>query len=243
MEKLPILKVYDIDYSFIVKNYLNPEMWSKKWTLFQYKGFVFSLRLMRIDCDENKIVFYVYLEDTIDTKKYWDDWDAYPNITQEPVFYSLYVGDVKFLKNKIYTAMKACIERLECKRCKGLDEYQEMIEDRNSEIEVLEKIAEEFLDKNNVHNEEIRNGYIEYYLQNNSYLEEQMKLFVTEKKYKLLTDLYLVLAESQNDEKLIKRVLEEDEEHTNVYEEVKQYMKNLEREEFLDELRDNLEDI
>lgn len=29
MEKLPILKVYDIDYSFIVKNYLNPEMWSK----------------------------------------------------------------------------------------------------------------------------------------------------------------------------------------------------------------------
>ena len=34
-EKLPVLKVYEIDYSFIIKNYLNPEMWSKTWTLFQ----------------------------------------------------------------------------------------------------------------------------------------------------------------------------------------------------------------
>ena len=28
------LKVYDIDYSFIIKNYLSPELWEKTWTLF-----------------------------------------------------------------------------------------------------------------------------------------------------------------------------------------------------------------
>ena len=35
--KLPAIKVYDIDYSFIIKNYLNPEMWQKLGLYFNIK--------------------------------------------------------------------------------------------------------------------------------------------------------------------------------------------------------------
>ena len=31
------IKVYDIDYSFLLKNYLNPEYWNKSWHLFVYE--------------------------------------------------------------------------------------------------------------------------------------------------------------------------------------------------------------
>ena len=41
MDNLPIIKNFEIDYSFIIKNYLNPELWHKKWNLFIYKNFVF----------------------------------------------------------------------------------------------------------------------------------------------------------------------------------------------------------
>ena len=58
--KLPAIKVYDIDYSFIIKNYLNPEMWQKTWTLFQYKTFVVTLRLDSINCQKEKIFFQVF---------------------------------------------------------------------------------------------------------------------------------------------------------------------------------------
>ena len=34
MVVLPIIKVFDVDYSFIIKNYLDPKMWQKEWTLF-----------------------------------------------------------------------------------------------------------------------------------------------------------------------------------------------------------------
>ena len=31
---LPTLKVYEIDYSWIISNYLDKELWDKKWNLF-----------------------------------------------------------------------------------------------------------------------------------------------------------------------------------------------------------------
>lgn len=243
MENLPIIKVYDVDYSFIIKNYLNPEMWSKKWTLFQYKGFVFTLQLVRIDCDENKIVFYVCLEDRLEPHKYWAEWEAYPNRSINGVSYSLKIDDIKFLKNKIYSAMKECIRILEDKACKALCEYQEMRDDKWTEREVLTEVAEQFLNDNNVYNSEIRDVYIENYIENNSRVEEQMQSFINNNRYRLLTDLYLILAESQNDEMLLKIVLNTDNEYTNIYEEVKQYMEYLETEECREKLEDNLEDL
>ena len=40
MDKGLIIKAYDIDYSFIIKNYLDPKLWEKEWTLSMYKELV-----------------------------------------------------------------------------------------------------------------------------------------------------------------------------------------------------------
>ena len=59
MDNLPTIKNFEIDYSFIIKNYLNPELWHKKWNLFIYKSFVFSLELNSIYVQDEKIYFHV----------------------------------------------------------------------------------------------------------------------------------------------------------------------------------------
>ena len=139
--------------------------------------------------------------------------------------------------------MKSCIEQLERNKSKGLEEYQEMRDDKYSERRILEKIAEDFLDDNNVTNQEIRDVYIENYVDNNSHVETRMKEFVDNNKYRLLTDLYMILGNSQQDEGLLEEVLAVDSDYENIYEEVKEYMVQLETEEGQEELKDNLEDI
>lgn len=43
------LKVYDVDYSFIIKNYLASDLWQKTWTLFVYKNVRVTLDLYKIE--------------------------------------------------------------------------------------------------------------------------------------------------------------------------------------------------
>ena len=38
-----VIKRYEVDYSFIIKNYLHESLWNKKWTLFVYKNYTFYL--------------------------------------------------------------------------------------------------------------------------------------------------------------------------------------------------------
>ena len=56
---LPQIKVYEIDYDFIIKNYLDKELWQKKWTLFVYKDNVFTINLHSINCKNNAITFEI----------------------------------------------------------------------------------------------------------------------------------------------------------------------------------------
>lgn len=242
-DNLPIIKVYNIDFSFILKNYLNPEMWTKKWTLFQYKEFVFTLNIARIDCEDEKIVFNIALEDILNVKKYYSEWNAYPNRVLLSVYYSLKIDNLKFLKKKIYSQMVEAIRVLEQRRCQALEEYKEIEDGKYAEESLLREIAEIFLDDNHVYNSDIREAYIEKYLDNNCKIDNRLNDFIISKKYKLLTDLYLIVAESQQDEELIRIILAEDEEYENIYEEVKEYMVQLETQEYKDELAKNLEDI
>lgn len=63
MEYSIVPRVYDVDYSFIVKNYLNPELWDMKWTLFMYKDFIIYLELHSIKCKDKEIWFRLFYND------------------------------------------------------------------------------------------------------------------------------------------------------------------------------------
>lgn len=243
MENLPIIKVYDIDYSFILKNYLNPEMWTKKWTLFQYKEFVFTLNIARINCEDEQIVFNLTLEDVLHPEKYYTEWNSYPNKVILNVYYNLKINDIKILKKKIYTQMIEAIGVLEFRRCYATTDYKIIKESKDIEEKELTKIAESFLDDNGVTNEIIREAYIEKYLDDNCQIDAKLHEYSQSMRYKLLTDLYLVVAESQQDKKLIDKIIKENQEFEDIYREIEEYMVQLETEEYKDELAKNLEDI
>ena len=56
---LPQLKVYKIDYSWIIKNYLDVSLWDKSWNLLIYKEHQFQLKLNRIYTQTKRIEFQI----------------------------------------------------------------------------------------------------------------------------------------------------------------------------------------
>ena len=246
MDNLPTIKNFEIDYSFIIKNYLNPELWHKKWNLFTYKSFVFSLELNSIYVQDEKIYFYMTLEDILNTSDYEDDWVSNPSKCSTVIDYSLKIDNVSFLKNKINSAMLALIEKLEERKIKKTEEYKNIKNSERAEEERLTKIAEDFLDDNNVTNEDIRDVYISNYVSNNSKIDEYLNDCKYKLKYNMLTDLYLIYANINKKDDLLK-TLENRTLNTEEFEELKteinEYIEYIETENFEEEMQENLEDI
>lgn len=243
-----VLKNYEIDYSFIIKNYLDPKMWQKTWNLFIYKSFIFSLKMTSINVQDEKIYFEIQLEDTLNTTAYRDDWnDCWnENKVTDTVWYSLKIEDVSFLKKRIYSSMVDCIKKLERKKIMASEECQEMVEAMSNEKHILTNIAEEFLDDNGVENDDIRDAYIEVYVDKNQRMEENISNYKDLNRYNALTDLYLIFANVNDDKDLLRKVevysLNE-EELASTQREIKEYMENLETEGFEEEMKSYLEDI
>lgn len=246
MDNLPTIKNFEIDYSFIIKNYLNPELWHKKWNLFIYKNFVFSLELSSIYVQDEKIYFHVILEDILNVLDYTDEWNSYPNRCYETVDYSLKIDDVSFLKNKISTAMLYLIEKLEERKIKNSQEYKNIEDSKDNEKRKLTEIAENFLDDNKVTNDDIRNVYISNYVDNNSKIEDYLDDCKYNLKYNMLTDLYLIYANVNKKDDLLRtlenRILD-NEEFEELKNEINEYIKYMETEDFEQEMQEYLEDI
>lgn len=240
MDKL-IIKNFVIDYSFILKNYLNPEMWQKNWTLFVYKGFSFKLNISSIDTENEKIWFKITLNDSSEDRRYYNSWGN--NGEDKKTFdYSLKINDISFLKRKIKSKMLDCIYDLEIQAIVATADYLELKDSRYEEERKLREIAEEFLDKNNVTNEDIRDAYIDVYVENNKKIDTYLEDYKDENIFKILTELYLIFAKVNDDEDLIKK-LEETTDLSSLKKEIDEYLEYMETEEFEDEMKNNLEEI
>ena len=247
MNKLPVLKIYDIDYSFIIKNYLNPEMWKKTWTLFQYKTFTVTMVLSSIDCRDEKISFKVKVKDSNEGRKYnYEYMENFDKDSYNYASYSLKVNNIKLLKKEINNKILSAIEDLEIQAIKGEDKYINLKYSYADEKDILRKIAEDFLDDNNVTNEDIREVYIDAYIDNNTKLKGYLNDLRDELKYTILPDLYLVFAKATEDKEIIKKIEERISEVNDMEEinqEIEEYLKYIETEEFQEEKYDELEEI
>lgn len=247
MENKLVIKEYKIDYSFIIKNYLNPEMWEKTWTLFIYKNFVFTLKIDRIRCQDQEIIFEIKLEDVVNSKGYATDWCEYNcNYIKQEVCYNLKINDIKFLKNKINTAMKNATKYLEERKIKGTEEYKAIKRSEDREKETLREIAEAFLDDEGVRNDDIREAYIDCYIENNRTIQDRLDEVLESGQYRIFADLYLILAELNEDKYLkdsVEWAIQDYVAFEKILEEVQEYIAELETEEKQEELRDNLESI
>lgn len=247
---LPIIKVFDIDYSFIIKNYLNPEMWEKEWTLFVYKTFVITLKITYIHCEDEEIVFRIKIKDNNPNSKYKYSWgfnsDKYRTNT---VRYSLKIEDCKFLINKINSGVIELIKDFETDYTRGTNGYSLLEKQEEFEKNKLEKIAIDFLDSIEVTNEDIRDAYVSAYLECNSKIENYKINFLAQNKYKYFSDLILIFVESTHNEELIKKTYKEVEEYMSsedfkdIKEIVSEYIDYMNTEEFENEMKDKLESI
>ena len=245
--KLPAIKVYDIDYSFIIKNYLNPEMWQKTWTLFQYKTFVVTLQLTHINCQDEKITLRVTIKDNSSEHEYAYDWGRNSDKdASDDVYYSLKINDLNFLKNSVENSVFDVIERLERYNIVASEDYQNLKEMYSNEQDSLRKIAEDFLDANDVSNEDIREAYIDAYVSNNAKLDEYLGRMLEKKQYIIFPDLYLMFANATRNDKTVKKwekILAENNNIEELRTEILEYLEYMQSEDFEDDMNSNLEEI
>lgn len=241
MEKGLRLKVYDIDYSFIIKNYLDERLWNKDWTIFIYKRFQIILRLHSIDVKTKVIWFEVEIQDNNEeNKSYW------VKSKRELFKYFLNVENIDILKKSLNHTIFSLMQELEKDAyIKYTDEYNNLEEMRANENEKLEKIANEFLDSEGVTNEDIREAYIGYYVDNNEKVYDLLNEYTNKMKYRLITDFYLIFLQATDDNERIKIIEDRigKQELQETLEEIQEYEKYMETEEFEEEMERKLEDI
>lgn len=236
-----ILKVYDVDYSFIIKNYLDEKLWNKEWTIFIYKNFHIVLRLSSIDVRNKVIVFEVEIQDgNRENKSYWT------KSKKDTFKYFLSIENIDILKQSLNHTIFTLMQSLEEEAyIKYTDEYYKLETMRSDESEKLEKIANEFLDDEDVTNEEIREAYINYYVDKNEKVYELINQYIREMKYRMITDFYLIFLEATKDDERIKIIENKigKEKLQEALEEIKEYEEYMETDAFKEEMKENLEEI
>lgn len=232
-----ILKVFDIDYSFIINNYLEPKLWEKEWTLFVYKKFVVTLRLKYIYIYKHKICFEIKL--TNNNKNNWN------REYTETVEYSLNVENINILKKNINKQMLHAIEVMEkSDYIEQTEEFEKLILMQYEEREKLTKIAEEFLDDNDIENENVREAYIEAYVSNTEKVWDLKQDYKNENQHKMLPDLYLTFARATNNKELEEEILETNfEKKEDLLKEIEKLEKYMKTEGYEIEVKNNLEEV
>lgn len=229
------LKVYDVDYSFIISNYLSPDLWNKEWTLFVYRDVVISLMMSTIDVKDRTICFRIILRKGTHT-----DYGC--------IWYNLSTDNINVLKKQINGAMRDCISGLENYLIRQEDGYKRILQAEDNEIELLESIANEFLDENGVSNDDIREVYRDDYVSKNNKTCSHLDNYLYGRKYKNQTDLWLMFYKAiGNDNKFneIKNIVGETYDFSEIMEEIEIFenQDSEEYEEYVSEMRDNLESL
>lgn len=229
---LPTLKVYNIDYEFIIKNYLSPSLWKKIWTLLQYKEHIITLNLYKIMTKDNEIVFEI---------KYQGFWGT------EYVTYNINNTSIKILKQQINGAMFRIIERYEESLIEETEGYKRIEESKWEERNMLKDIARDFLDREGVTNDEIREVYIDRYVDKNETVYGQLSSYKRVSKYTILTDLFLIFCEITLDKTRMKTIIDANGEHTMrltlIESEVKEFMERLNTTDYIEEMECELEGL
>lgn len=226
-----VIKRYEVDYSFIIKNYLDESLWNKKWTLFVYKNYTFYLELYEIQVKNKRICFKISFNDLT----YF-------------IFYYKEQSNIDVLKKQINGAIFYLIEMYEHTLIRKEKEYQKIEEGKDEEINLLTEIAEEFLDENNVSNDEIRQAYIDKYVDDNTKTDNYLLDYISIREYRVLTDLYLIYTKASGDNDRynnVNKIAKKEPNYNELMEEVNEYLEKLEndKEDLEVEFKDCLEAI
>lgn len=227
------LKVWKVDYDFIIKNYLDRELWKKSWHLFTYKDWDFTISLHHIDVYDMSIVFYVCCNKNGATRNaavyYYLEHEGY---------------NLNVLKKKINGAIFNLIEQTERSALTRTSDYRYIADTRDRVVERLKEIAEEFLDSNGVKNDEIRNVYIDNYVNNNDNVSSELDNYISSNLYRLYTDCYVTFCSAIEDKQRLETITSRvgNDRVQNILDNMKELNEKLDEEDYQD-YYDNLEDL
>lgn len=230
------IKVYEIDYSFIIKNYLDPQMWQKEWNLFVYKDMVFSIRLYSIHTMDKSIAFDVIL-------KYSDKNSV--ERKECTIWYNLGNGTIPVLKRQIIGAMDTLIRRVEEDFTRETEDYKKARELEREHRSNLEEKAEDYLNNAGVYIDDVRQAYIDFYVSKHdfSYASNIMNAY----NHDLLFDVYMIFykATGQMDkfENLKETYSRKHQNIDNIMDEINEKLEYLETQDYNEELDSGLESI
>lgn len=236
MNNLPIIKVYEIDYEFIIKNYLDPKLWTKIWNIFVYKDNVFTLQLKSIDTMSRTINFVIKLN------KLESGWNW--RISKEKtISYNLDNMTIKILKKQINGAVFELAEQLDKKRIIESLGYSLIENKRNQEEELLRDIAEEFLDDNGVTNSDIRDVYIDSFVSDNLSIDDKLSDYIKYMTYNEETELLLIICGLIKDETRKNNIISNLNNKNSIddlLKEIEEIMNSIESGDYYDEMQYNL---
>lgn len=190
----PTIKQYNIDYDFLISNYLNKELWKKKWNLFVYKDNVFTLSLYKIYTQTDSIVFEI-------------KYNKLQYSSQEITYY-LNNTTIQVLKQQINGAIFRLMESYDNELCRKTDGYKDICNMYDDEYNALKEVAEKYLDSCGVTHEDIRDAYIDRYISDNQRCDIHKQNYLYGHRYKQLTDMFLVFAKITNDANRYRTVVE-----------------------------------
>lgn len=238
------IKTYKMDYDFLLKNHLNPEMWTKKWTLFEYKTFTISLYIWSIQTYNEQVFYEITLHHRDLDNKLGD------TETSQSLFVSFQMDNPELLKRQIASAAYECIVKMEKEHfIPKLQEYKDLLELKIQEKEKLKAICNEFLDDNNITNENIRDAYTDAYIEENGKVIDLLLGVINRNTYSILTDLYITFLDSlDNDPKTKIRKKEIYDKigkrnYDKVIQEIEEFKKAFGTEEYINDMKNNLEEI
>ena len=225
----PTIKQYNIDYSFIVSNYLNKELWKKSWNLFVYKDNVFKLSLYLINTQQDYITFEI----------------TYNKLAYATETISYYVNNttIKVLKQQINGAIFRLMERYDESLCRNTKGYRDICDMYNNECDELREIAESYLNECGVTQGDIRDAYIDRYVSDNTRCDVHKSNYLYGHKYEQLTDMFIVFTKITDDKNRYNTVVERinDMDYIKKIEnDIKEFKDYFETDEYKEEMNDNL---
>lgn len=242
MEQGLTLKVYKMDYSFLIKNYLNPEMWQREWTLFEYKEYKVTLNIWSIMTRTEQI--------SLDIKLHYVDEKGYKDYKERTISFSLKIEDITFLKRQINSAIFDLMVQVERERfIMRSDEFLQLQDMKWDEKNKLAEFANAFLNDNKIVNNHIREAYVDAYIDEYAKVPDMMTDYVMSRAYKEIPDVYLTwLSCLEDDPKTeirtaeIKKALN-DIEYQEIMKQVEEYKQYMQTDEYTEEMQLKLEEV
>lgn len=232
-------KLYKLDYGFIYKNYLNKNLWGKKWILFEYEEHKIYAQLNCIDIKNSRIEITLDVQSSANT--WWIQTESvYLPLAEEHRNYEVF-------EKKTKSSVLRLISRIEAVLIRDLEVYKIAYNTKNEERYRLEEIARCFLDEHGIENRDIRDTYIDAYVTAN--LHDYTWDVLEKYKHRVIPGAYLLYASYMNDEDLYEEYRKEienkvtEEELEEAIKDSKDRLEYIQTENFEEEMKYELEDI